>query len=164
MKTLRTAFYALIVAGLITASPAQAQTSWELGPYLGLNFDNDELLFGGVARIHLASSPITLNPAIEFYPGIDDGPGGLSRSLFVLHFDGQYQLEAESLDPYVGAGISWSRSSTDTQDAVTDLGINIKGGLLFHPRGSAQPYVEAALNLDGGAGPFILRAGLLFAF
>jgi hypothetical protein len=162
MNTLRTAFLALFLIGLIAAPPAQAQTSWELGPYLGLNFDNDEILLGGVARIHLPSTPITLNPGIDFYPGINDTGGGLSRSLFVLNFDGQYQIEAESLEPYVGAGISWSRLSTDTQDSVTDLGLNIKGGLLFNRRGSAQPYAEAVINFDGGVDPFILKAGLLF--
>ena len=162
MKTLRTVFYALFLFGLIAAPPAQAQTSWELGPYLGLNFDNDELLLGGVARIHLPSAPVTLNPGIEFYPGIDDVAGGLSRSLFVLNLDVQYQIEAESWEPYVGAGISWSRLSTDTQDAVTDLGLNLKGGLLFNRRGSAQPYAEAVLNFDDGSDPLILKVGLLF--
>ena len=162
MKTLRTALLALFLGGLVSAPGIEAQSSWELGPYLGLNFDNDELLIGGVARIHLASSPITLNPAIEFYPGIDD-VAGLSTSLLVLNFDGQYQIEAESWEPYVGAGISWSRAATDTQDAVTDLDLNIKGGMLFNPRGSMQPYAEAVINFDGGTNPFMLKAGLLFA-
>jgi hypothetical protein len=163
MKTLRTAFLALFLVGLFASPGIEAQSSWDLGPYLGLNFENDKLLIGGVARIHLASSPITLNPAIEFYPGINDTGAGLSRSLLVLNFDGQYQIEAESWEPYVGAGISWARAATDTQDAVTDIGLNIKGGMLFNPRGSAQPYTEAVINFDGGTNPFMLKAGLLFA-
>ena len=162
MKTLRTSFFALFLFGLVAAPAAQAQTPWELGPYLGLNFDSDDLLLGAVARIHLPSSPVTLNPGIEFYPGIDDTGGGLSRSLMVLNFDVQYQIDAESWEPYVGGGISWARLSTDTQDAVTDFGLNLKGGLLFNRRGSAQPYAEAVLNFDDGSDPFILKAGLLF--
>jgi len=78
--------------GLVAASPAQAEAnSWELGPLLGVNFDeaylgskNNELLIGGVSRVHLSSLPISLNPGLEFYPGVDNG------SLFVLNFDAQY--------------------------------------------------------------------------
>ena len=102
MKTLCTAFCALLLFGLVAAPPAQAQTPWELGPYLGLNLDNDELLLGGVARIHLPYAPVTLNPGIEFYPFIDDDKDRLSRSLFVLNLDVQYHIEAESWEPYVG--------------------------------------------------------------
>ena len=148
MKMLPTASFALLLFGLIAAPPAQAQTPWELGPYLGVDLDRDELLLGAMARIHLASNPITLNPGIEIYPGIDDVEG-LNRSLLVLNFDVQYQLEAESVEPYVGGGISWARLGREAQDAVTDLGLNLKGGLLFNRRGNAQPYLEAVLNFDG---------------
>ena len=160
MKTLRTAFFALFVIALVAAPPVQAQTPWELGPYLGLDLDRDELLLGAVARIHLSSNPITLNPGIEFYPGIDD-VGGMNRSLLILNFDVQYQLEAESVEPYVGGGISWARASVENQDAVSDIGLNLKGGLLFNRRGSAQPYLEAVLNLDNG-NALIFKGGFLF--
>lgn len=156
MKTRRTAFYALFLFALVAAPPAQAQTPWELGPYLGLNFDADELLLGAVARIHLPSAPVTLNPGIEFYPSL-----GANVSLTVLNFDVQYQLEAESLEPYVGGGISMARMSAfGVSD--WDAGINLKGGLLFNRRGSAQPYAEAVLNFDSGSDPFIIKAGFLF--
>ena len=61
-----------------------------------------------------------------------------------------------------GAGISWSRRSTDTLDSVTDIGLNLKGGLLFNRRGSAQPYAEAVLNFGDRSDPLILKVGLLF--
>ena len=161
MKTLRTAFFALFLFGLVAAPPAQAQTPWELGPYLGANLDSNELLLGAIARIHLPSAPITLNPGLEFYPFLDDTGGGLSRSLFVLNLDVQYQLEAESVEPYVGGGISWARASVENSDAVSDIGLNLKGGLLFNRRGSAQPYLEAVLNLDNG-NALIFKGGFLF--
>ena len=162
MKMLPTASCALLLFGFVAAPPAQAQTPWEIGPHLSVNLDNNELLFGGVARIHLSSLPITLNPGLEFYPGIDDTGGGLSRSLWVLNFDGQYQLEAESVSPYVGGGISWARLSTDTQGAASDFGLNLKGGLVFNRTGNAQPYGEAILNFADGSEALIFRAGLLF--
>ena len=40
MKMLRISSCALFLFGLVAASPAQAQAnSWELGPLLGVNFD-----------------------------------------------------------------------------------------------------------------------------
>ncbi len=162
MKMLPTASCALLLFGFVAAPPAQAQTPWEIGPHLSVNLDNNELLFGGVARIHLSSLPITLNPGLEFYPGIDDTGGGLSRSLWVMNFDGQYQLDAESVSPYVGGGISWARLSTDTQGATSDFGLNLKGGLVFNRTGNAQPYGEAILNFADGSEALIFRAGLLF--
>ncbi len=162
MKMFRITSCALFLFGLVAAPPAQAQTPWELGPILGVNLDNNEILVGAVARIHLSSLPITLNPGLEFYPGIDDTGSGLSRSLWVLNFDVQYQLEAESVNPYLGGGISWARSSTETFDATSDVGLNLKGGLVFNRTGNAQPYVEATLNFADGNEALIFRAGLLF--
>ena len=161
MTTFRAAFYALFLVGLIAAPPVQAQTPWDLGPLLGVNLDNDELLLGAVARIQAGSSPILMNPGFEFYPGIDDA-GGLSRSLYVLNFDVQYELDAESVEPYVGGGLSWSILTTDTQDSQSDVGLNLKGGLLFNPVGSGKPYVEGVLNFSDGSEALIFKAGFLF--
>ncbi len=162
MKILPTASCVLLLFGFVAALPAQAQTPWEIGPHLSVNLDNNELLFGGVARIHLSSLPITLNPGLEFYPGIDDTGGGLSRSLWVMNFDGQYQLDAESVSPYVGGCISWARLSTETVGVTSDVGLNLKGGLVFNRTGNAQPYGEAILNFADGSEALIFRAGLLF--
>lgn len=161
MKMLRITSCALLLFGLVVARPAQAQTPWGLGPLVGVNLDNDELLVGAVARIPLTSLPVTLNPGFEFYPGFDPG------SLFVLNFDVQYELNAESLEPYVGAGISWARTSNaGTSDS--DVGLNLKGGLVFNPASRTRPYGEAVLNFaSGSAGglpsdALIFRAGVLF--
>ena len=132
-----------------------------MGPLLGVNLDNDELLLGAVARIQAGSTPITLNPGFEFYPGIDD-VGTLNRSLFVLNLDVQYELDAESVDPYVGGGLSWSRLSVETLDAQSDVGLNLKGGLMFNSMGSGRPYVEAVLNFSDGSEALIFKAGFLF--
>ena len=161
MKTLRTAFCALFLTGLLVAPPAQAQSPWDVGPYLGVDLDEDEILLGAVARIQAGSAPITLNPGFEFYPGIDD-VGTLNRSLFILNLDVQYQLEAEWGEPYVGGGISWARSSVETQDAVSDIGLNLKGGLMFNQTGGGRPYLEAVLNFSDGRDALIFKAGYLF--
>ncbi len=162
MKTLRTAFCALLLFALVAAPPAQAQTPWDLGPSLALNLDNNEFLLGAVSRVHLSSSPVTLNPGFEFYPGIDDTGGGLSRSLFVLNLDVQYELEAESVEPYVGGGISWARASTEGLDAVSDAGLNLKGGMTFNRSSRGQPFLEAILNFSDGSEALIFKGGFLF--
>ena len=162
MKTLRTGFCALFLLGLVAAPPAQAQTAWNLGPALGVNLDSDELLLGVVARVPLSSLPITLNPGFEFYPGIDDTGGGVNRSLWVMNFDVQYELDAESVDPYLGGGLSWSRLSTEGQDSNSEIGLNLKGGFVFNPIGGGRPYVEAALNFANSNEALIFRGGFLF--
>ena len=156
MKMLRITSCALLLFGLVVARPAQAQTPWELGPLLGVDLDRDELLIGAVARIPLTSLPITLNPGLEFYPGIDNG------SLFVLNFDVQYELDAETVKPYVGGGISWARFSQDGGSSSSDVGLNLKGGLVFNPASRTRPYGEAVLNFANSNGALIFKAGVLF--
>ncbi len=155
MKMPRTASCALFAFALVVAPPAQAQTPWEVGPHVGVNLENDELLVGAVARIHLSSLPITLNPGFEFYPGVDPG------SLFVLNFDVQYQLDAESVEPYVGGGISWARTGAAVGSS-SDVGLNLKGGVMFSPSSRTRPYAEAAVNFASDNQALIFRGGFLF--
>ena len=161
MKMFRTTSFALFILGLVAVPPTQAQTPWEIGPYLGVDLDRDELIAGATARFHLSSIPITLNPGIEFYPSHETG-GGADASLFVLNFDVQYQLNAQTVEPYVGGGISWARQSV-SGTADSDVGLNLKGGTVFNPSGSVQPYVEAVLNFASGDEALILKGGFLFS-
>ncbi len=157
MRMLRISSCALFLFALVAAPSAQAQAPWEIGPHLGVNLKNDELLLGGVARIHLSSLPITLNPGVEFYPIIDGG------SLFFLNFDVQYVFEAESVEPYAGAGLSWARSSPDDGTAAeSDVGLNLKGGVVFNPASRTRPFGEATLNFGSGDESLIFRGGILF--
>jgi hypothetical protein len=73
---------------------------------------------------------------------------------FALNFDVQYQLEAETVEPYVGGGISWARLSPD-------VGLNVKGGVSFNPASRTHPYVEAVLNFADGSEAPIFKAGFL---
>ena len=45
---------------------------------------------------------------------------------------------------------------------TSDLGLNLKGGMVFNRTGNAQPYGEAILNFANGTEALIFRAGLLF--
>ena len=53
-------------------------------------------------------------------------------------------------------------NTNNWQDAVSDLGLNLKGGLLFNRRGNAQPYLEAVLNFADGRDALIFKGGFLF--
>jgi hypothetical protein len=165
MKTFHAAA-ALFVFALAAVPSAQAQTSWELGPYAGYNLDNEEFLIGAVSRIHLATAPVTLNPGFEFYPSI--GGAGVDASLIVLNFDVQYQLEAETVEPYIGGGLFWRRTSVDVtvgglpvSVSDSDMGINLKGGFMFGTAGSMRPFAEGVIALGNGES-FMLKGGFLF--
>ncbi len=157
MKVFHTAA-ALFVLVFAAVPPAQAQTSWELGPYAGYNLDNEEFLIGAVSRIHAPSLPVTLNPGFEFYPSI--GGAGADRSLIIVNFDVQYQLEAETVEPYIGGGLFWRRAS-DAGGSDSDMGINLKGGFMFGTAGGMRPFAEGVIALGSGES-LMLKGGFLF--
>ncbi len=164
MKTLRAVLAALAVLPLVVAPPAQAQTQWSLVPHLGLNIDNDELYLGANARIELPSAPVTLNPGFDWYPFI--GSPNVDASLFVIDLDVLYHLKAQSVDPYVGGGLFWSRSSRDVGGlgsvSATDIGLNLKGGAVFRPLGKLRPFAEGVIAISGGSA-LLLKGGFLFS-
>ncbi|MED5199023.1 MAG: hypothetical protein VYB51_04375, partial [Gemmatimonadota bacterium] len=82
---------------------------------------------------------------------------------FVLNFDAQYQLEDETVKPYVGAGISWARFAPDGGSSSSDIGLSLKGGLVFNAASRTRPYGEAVLNFSDGTEGLIVRGGVLFA-
>ncbi len=156
MKTLRVVLTMFVVVPLVLAVPARAQTSWDLAPLLGLDLDADELFLGGSARIAPPGAPVILNPGIEFYPFI----GG---SLFVVNFDVLYELTAQKVEPYVGGGLFWSRASrtvAGTSISSSDIGLNLKGGVVFSPPGKLRPFAEGVIRVEGGSS-LLLKGGLL---
>lgn len=48
------------------------------------------------------------------------------------------------------------------RDAVSDVGLNLKGGTMFNRTGKGKPYVEAVLNFSDGNEALIFKAGFLF--
>ena len=87
---------------------------------------------------------------------------GTSSAKFVLNLDVQYELEAESVEPYVGGGISWARASIEGLGAASDAGLNVKGGMTFSPSSRGQPFLEAILNFSDGTESLIIKGGFLF--
>ena len=164
MKTLRAVLAALAVLPLAVATPAQAQTQWSLVPHLGFNIDNDELYLGANARIELPSAPVTLNPGFDWYPFI--GSQNVDASLFVIDLDVLYHLKAQSIEPYVGGGLFWSRSSVNVPGfgsaSGTDVGLNLKGGAVFRPLGKLRPFAEGVIAISGGSA-LLLKGGFLFS-
>ena len=164
MKMLRAVLTALAVLPLVVATPAQAQTQWSLVPHLGFNIDNDELYLGANARIELPSAPVTLNPGFDWYPFI--GSQNVSASLFVIDLDILYHLKAEAVEPYVGGGLFWSRSTVNVAGlgggSATDIGLNLKGGVVFRPLGKLRPFAEGVIAISGGSA-LLLKGGFLFS-
>ena len=158
MKTLRVVLAMFVVVPLVIVVPAQAQTSWELAPIFGLDLDADEAFLGVGARIAPPGAPVIINPGLEFYPFIGNGV-----SLVVVNFDVLYELQAQSVEPYVGGGLFWSRRTFVAGTSRSDIGLNLKGGVVFSPPGNKlRPFAEGVIRVEGGSS-LLLKGGLLFA-
>ena len=82
--------------------------------------------------------------------------------LFVVNFDVLYELTAQKVEPYVGGGLFWSRRSV-AGTSRSDIGLNLKGGVVFSPPGKLRPFAEGVIRVEGGSS-LLLKGGLLFAF
>lgn len=149
----------LLIAGLIGAAPAQAQTDFRLGPRIGGDFgDADALFIGADARIDTPALPVTINPTFDVY-FVD--PGSLvSISGNALY---SFGVANQVFDPYAGGGLGIYRFGFDG-NSNTNLGLNFIFGAEFKFRG-VQPFAEAQVSPifgDGNATLFSLKGGVLF--
>jgi len=56
----------------------------------------------------------------------------------------------------------WARASVEGLDAVSDAGLNVKGGMTSNPGSRGQPFLEAVLNFADGTESLIIKGGFLF--
>lgn len=146
-------------------SNSQAQAVIEVGPRAGFDVGGDieELFIGADGRIGLASLPVLINPAFDFY--------FTEENLTVFQISGnalyEFGVDNQAFTPYAGAGIGFTRVSFDTEfegfgfdSSSTETGINIIGGAEFET-GSLKPYVQAQITL-GDVDLFTIGGGLLF--
>ena len=150
----------LLIAGLIGAAPAQAQTDFRLGPRLGADFgDVDALFIGADARIDTPALPVTINPTFDIYFW---DPGSLvSVSGNALY---SFGVTNQVFDPYAGGGLGIYRFGVDNGGSSTNLGLNFLFGAEFDV-GGVQPFAEAQVSPifgDGNATLFSLKGGVLF--
>jgi hypothetical protein len=163
-----TRIVALVVLLILLVSPgeAQAQAVIEIGPRAGYDVGGDveELFIGAEGRIGLASLPVLINPAFDYYFAEEN------VTIFQFSANALYEfgVDNQAFTPYAGAGIGFTRFSIDTglddtfgfDTSTTETGINLIGGAKFET-GNLQPFVQAQITF-GDVDLFTVGGGLLF--
>lgn len=167
------AFTATLFLVLATVTPldTQAQTSFRIGPRVGVPFGDVSDLGGNVhlgadARIQLESlpDPVVLSPSFDYY--LTDNSGGSGLSIFGVDLNGFYEFDVSnaSFVPYAGGGLAVTRISIDVgagfDPSSTEIGLNLVGGARF-PLGSVEPFAQ--FNFAAGAERTGITGGILFS-
>ncbi|MEM1127226.1 MAG: hypothetical protein AAGI71_11290 [Bacteroidota bacterium] len=154
-----------LLALLTLVLPLTAQAQLRLGGHLGLTLDGTDLFAGVAGQLPFTAGTYDLvaNPSFEAYPFVD---GSISR----INLDVLYPLtDADRLWPYVGGGILVHviNFPDDTVDAFgetgdTDVGLNLKAGLLIRLEGRPYRLFGELVQTLGGGTTLSLRTGLYF--
>lgn len=80
-----------------------------------------------------------------------------------------YMIQAQSISPYVGAGLNYANVESEftnpltgatTSASASEIGLNVLGGIEFDA-GALNPFIEGKYELGGGE-QFVIKGGLLF--
>lgn len=162
MKKYTTTLLALFFFAL-GVQTAAAQVGIRIGPRVGYEIDDvEELFIGADARLDIATLPVIVNPAFDYY--LTDGYDLFQLSVNALYTFG---INNTAFTPYAGAGVGITRVSADTgfdfvDDSNTEVGLNIIGGAEFG-FGNLRPFVQAQLTI-GDVDLTTIAGGLLFSF
>jgi opacity protein-like surface antigen len=167
MKKISLVATALVTLVLMSGAPATAHAQVSFGPHLGGNFDAEEIHFGASLRLPIGTpvggSRFEINPGFEFYPLMDTG-----LSMWQLNLDAVYPFVRKVVEPYVGAGLAITHVAVDIAGfgsaSDTDLGLNMKGGVMFGVPGLPRPFAEGVIGVGGVTSDFMIRGGVHFSF
>jgi opacity protein-like surface antigen len=146
----------------IGVQTADAQIGIRIGPRVGYDIDQlNELFVGADVRLDVATLPVIINPAFDYY--FVDGFDLYQLSINALYTFG---INNTAFTPYVGGGLGITRTSVDTgvdfiDGSNTDIGLNIVGGAEFG-FGNLRPFVQAQLTL-GDVDLTTIAGGVLFS-
>jgi hypothetical protein len=150
-------FFSVCTVVLLTGvGTASAQTTFAIGPRIGYDFGTfEELSIGTDVRIGIATLPILIAPALDYY-FVDEG------SLLQIDINALFPfgIDNQMFTPYFGAGVGISRSSIEDFDA-TDTGLNILGGAVFG-FGNIRPYAQLKAKVTGDWEVLAIQGGLIF--
>ena len=164
----------LLLALLFCSATTQAQNA--VGPHVGYNTgplgSGGEVFIGATAQVDIASLPVVINPALDYYIGLD-GVTLLQMDANALY---PFEVNSELLSPYAGGGLAISYVSVEGEDfgleefgieidnsySNTDVGLNLVGGTFFNV-GTIRPFAEARFTLGNGSA-LSLKSGVMFAF
>jgi hypothetical protein len=170
MKRLLTFAAALLLGfGLLGPGTANAQTSVQLGPRLGIPVgdleDATSLYIGADVRIHSENLPVVPNASFDYYfTDVDE------LSIFTVDLNALYEfgVDNEAFTPYAGGGLAITRTSFDAASGGfaissddTEVGLNLVGGARF-PLGNIEPFAQLNATLGGDLQRLGVTGGLLF--
>lgn len=74
-----------------------------------------------------------------------------------------FTMPGAPVAPYAGAALAYSNLKADIAGAssVSDVGLNLIGGVRFRPMGTMTPFAEVRLGLGGVNEQFVISGGLL---
>ena len=168
MKTPRSLLGVLAVPVLLATAAASAQAQ-RFGGQLSWGSDSD-VGVGGRAEFSLTNAITKSEPfsrafiITQFDWYFVDCPAGADCSYWEINPTFAIPLRANTLRPYVGAGLNIAHASVDVptfgQASDTETGVNLLAGLKF-TLGTADAFSEARVSLGGGE-QFALSFGFLF--
>ncbi|MEF8795501.1 MAG: outer membrane beta-barrel protein [Salinivenus sp.] len=170
------AAFLILALGLLAPTSAEAQTSFKIGPRLGIpvgDFDDAASVYlGADARLTTEALPVVPNASFDYYFTDVDG-----YSLFAIDLNALYEfgVDNQAFTPYAGGGLAITRASIDSPSVSfggqtfgggstsnTEVGLNIVGGARF-PLGSVEPFAQLNATLGGDAQRLGITGGLLFS-
>ncbi len=160
MKRLLSFAALLLLLSPLTAQRAQAQ--FEFVPYLGYNFDAENLLVGVGAEFNflpgVAPVNLSLRPSIEYLftddGGLDELGIDVSTTALQINADVMAELSppAANLGFFAGAGLALGYASVSIEDeseSDTEFGLNLLGGVEFGGD-FVTPFVQGRFTLGNG--------------
>jgi hypothetical protein len=151
----------VLLAGAVAAEPAAGQVKF--GAALSWGDDTD---IGLGARLNFGLGSVTTRNKIEGRATFDFFfPDGFDY--WQITGDGIYHIPTNSsVEPYVGGGLGFARSSSDSPSpglggSSSDVFLNLIGGLRFRALGNVRPFAEARFQLGDGS-QLVLAGGIYF--
>lgn len=148
---------AAFAAFLLLAPSANAQTT-RIGPFLGYNSGIEEVSLGLNAHFGIDTGDR------EFIVGVIAELMPFADNVSVTFIDADLLVPASvgTLDLYGGGGFTVRYVKPEVLDADTDVGLNLKGGVVFasETRGWS-PFIEVVQTIGAGT-EFSTRAGVFF--
>ncbi|MGI9174221.1 MAG: hypothetical protein ACR2GR_02725 [Rhodothermales bacterium] len=166
----------LLLFFVLALCPATSHAQHAVGPHLGYNTGplggGGEVFIGAAAHVNIASLPVVINPALDYYVGLN-GVTLLQVDANALY---PFEVNSEKFSPYAGGGLAISYVSVEGEDfglsdfgieidnsySNTDVGLNLVGGTFFNV-GAIRPFAEARFTLGNGSA-LSLKSGVMFAF
>jgi hypothetical protein len=163
-KALTSLAFVALFAMIALPTNSQAQ-GLKVGPHLGLNMDGSDLFLGLATQFNLPVGEREMwgNIGLDFYPFIKN------ETTTRVNLDVLFPFGVGNLHFYGGGGLLTQFSSFDLpegstlDDTDTDIGLNIKGGLLLGGSGDGyRPYLEFDQTIGAGS-DLSVRLGMFLA-